>query len=52
MTFDGELGKRIAQILHTHIGHEIEIADYQDVNLAIECIDCSEVLIDADNSSD
>ena len=41
--------------LEKHIGHAIEIACYEDnkqkkiANVAVECIDCNEVLIDEDN---
>ena len=41
--------------LYMHIGHEIEVASYTDYadksiphNVAIECLDCSEVLLDFD----
>ena len=34
-----------------HIGHNIEVASYGDpkVNVAVECMDCYEVIVDADN---
>jgi hypothetical protein len=36
--------------LSEHFGHPIEIAMYGvDTNLAIECVPCSEVLLDFDN---
>ena len=38
-----------------HIGHRIELAYYGDrnnpANIAIECIDCNTVLVDADNDT-
>jgi hypothetical protein len=34
--------------LVAHLGHQIEIANYADENVALECVDCSEVLIDYD----
>jgi len=35
--------------LIAHLGHKIELADYANENVAIECLDCSEVLVDYDN---
>ena len=35
--------------LMEHYGHEIEIANYDGVNVAIECLDCCVVLLDFDN---
>ena len=36
-----------------HIGHTIEVASYgnllRPVNVAVECMDCHEVIVDADN---
>ena len=34
-----------------HIGHSIEVGSYGDpiVNVAVECMDCYEVIVDADN---
>ena len=34
-----------------HQGHEIEVATYGDpvVNVAVECLDCCEVLFDMDS---
>ena len=37
-----------------HIGHNIEVATYGNgwgdiVNVAVECMDCHEVIVDADN---
>ena len=34
-----------------HIGHNIEVATYGDpiVNVSVECMDCYEVIVDADN---
>ena len=36
-----------------HIGHTIEVASYgnllRPVNVAVECMDCYEVIVDADN---
>jgi len=34
-----------------HIGHNIEVGSYGDpiVNVAVECMDCYEVIVDADN---
>ena len=36
-----------------HIGHNIEVASYGDpiVNVAVECMDCNEVIVDADPAS-
>ena len=33
-----------------HIGHNIEVATYGDpiVNVSVECMDCHEVIVDAD----
>ncbi len=35
-----------------HIGHNIEVASYGDtrVNVAVECMDCYEVIVDGDKS--
>ncbi len=32
--------------LMTHLGHKIEIANYADQNVSIECVTCSDVLLD------
>ena len=37
-----------------HIGHKIEVATYGNgwgdiVNVAVECMDCHEVIVDAEN---
>ena len=34
-----------------HIGHNIEVASYGDpiLNVAVECMDCYEVIVDADS---
>jgi hypothetical protein len=34
-----------------HIGHNIEVATYgvPILNVAVECMDCYEVIVDADN---
>ena len=33
--------------LSAHLGHEVEVADYGNgQNIAVECIDCSEVILD------
>lgn len=32
--------------LKNHLGHRIELAIYGNQNMAIECVDCNEVLID------
>ena len=31
-----------------HYGHKLEVANYADRNASIECVDCSQVLIDYD----
>jgi hypothetical protein len=37
--------------LVTHAGHTLEVAIYGgDANAAIECVDCSEVLLDYENT--
>lgn len=35
--------------LSAHYGHKIEIANYADRNVAVECVDCYEVLVDFDS---
>jgi hypothetical protein len=36
--------------LREHVGHELEIVSYADgMNIAIECIECNCVLVDADD---
>lgn len=43
---------RYADLL-LHVGHEIECVAYgDDVNVAIECVDCGEVLLDFDQHDD
>ena len=32
--------------LAAHFGHSLDIAKYGDENIAIECLDCNEVLLD------
>ena len=34
-----------------HLGHNIEVATYGDpiVNVSVECMDCHEVIVDAEN---
>jgi hypothetical protein len=34
--------------VHPHVGHHIEIVTYHDVNLAIQCEDCGELIGDID----
>jgi hypothetical protein len=34
--------------LSRHIGHKVEVVTYADTNIAIECEECSEVLLDFD----
>lgn len=40
--------------LKHHVGHEVEVVTYGDppVNVAIECLDCNEVLLDFDREED
>jgi len=42
--------------LMNHVGHELECSTYGDgaytANVAIECINCMEVLLDFDNSEE
>ena len=35
--------------LNAHFGHKIVIANYAEENVAVECEDCFEVLIDFDS---
>ena len=35
--------------LSRHIGHKVDVVTYAEVNVAIECEDCNEVLMDYDN---
>ena len=37
-----------------HVGHDVEVVTYGDpaVNVAIECMDCNEVLIDFDKEGE
>jgi len=40
--------------LHKHYGHQVVVAQYTDIKgepvaVAIECMDCYEVLVDYDN---
>ncbi len=40
----------IWEVLRPHFGHNVEIVVYgSDHNVSLECVDCHEVLIDADN---
>jgi hypothetical protein len=34
--------------LSRHIGHDVEVVSYADTNVAIECQECYEVLLDFD----
>ena len=34
-----------------HVGHEVVIVIYGDENVAVECEDCQEVVVDADIST-
>jgi hypothetical protein len=34
--------------LEKHVGHDIECVTYGDQNVALECTDCHEVLLDYD----
>ena len=34
-----------------HWGHETEVVKYGAENVAIECVDCSEVLVDFDSTT-
>jgi len=49
MTFEGMFNQAKKKLL-PHVGHRIEIGNYGTlrfpINIAIECMDCNEVLID------
>ena len=49
MTFEG-MFKQAKERLMPHVGHDIEVMHYGTekfpINLAIECMDCNEVLVD------
>jgi len=34
-----------------HVGHKIVITTYEDINVAIECETCNEVLLDFDKKT-
>jgi len=34
--------------LMVHFGQKVEVANYADRNVSVECYDCSEVLLDFD----
>jgi hypothetical protein len=36
------------QRLAAHVGHEVEVVTYGTLNVAIECLDCGEVIVDED----
>ncbi len=39
--------------LRSHVGHQVEVVVYGiDANVAIECFDCNEVLVDFDNEEE
>ena len=39
--------------LRAHWGHEIQVAVYAiDANVAVECLDCNEILFDFDNEKE
>jgi hypothetical protein len=38
--------------LRHHVGHKIKCVLYGDVNAAIECVTCNEVLLDFDNEDE
>ncbi len=50
ITMEGEImSASTYEQLRNHVGHEIECVEYGDGdNIAIECLDCCEVLIDFD----
>jgi hypothetical protein len=45
MTLEG-MFKQANERLLPHLGHDIEIARYGTENIAVECVDCNEVLVD------
>lgn len=49
MTFEG-MFKQAKEKLLPHVGHDIEVMHYGTkrfpINIAIECMDCNEVLVD------
>jgi len=54
MAIDLRSQKTIYEDLLPHLGHELEIVHYgpdqnRPDNIAIECLTCGEVLLDADN---
>jgi hypothetical protein len=53
MTFDGEIGEALYEDLMAHFGHNVVIAVYgNDENVAVECEDCSVVLVDVNQPED
>lgn len=38
--------------LTPHIGHAVEIVTYAQENIALECVDCSQVIVDYDYDPD
>jgi hypothetical protein len=38
--------------LYYHVGHAVEVVSYGQDNVAIECNECSEVLVDFDSNND
>lgn len=37
--------------LYAHAGHAVQVYTYYDENVAIECTECFEVLLDFDNDT-
>ena len=49
MALDLSNNKRLYEGIKEHLGHNIEVGNYADgTNVAIECLTCYSVLVDAD----
>lgn len=40
-----------SELVH-HVGHELECVTYAGLNVAVECVTCGTVLMDADREGD
>jgi hypothetical protein len=40
------------QDLLRHVGHNVEVVEYAGLNVAVECTECNEILMDFDRYSE
>lgn len=49
MDIDKSMGQYIVDSLSEHVGHNVEIVNYGETNVTLECLDCNEVITDSDS---